>query len=182
MPSSEKQTDSAAAMNHGVLLAVYDEQLGREQCDFVTRHPWPLGTTIHLLFVVELSVLPILAPGLVADIESEEKKYGQFLCESLTKRLMRQLPGCVVMTHIVDGDARDEILKIAAQERPELIVLGSRPHHGLDRIIASSVSNEIAQHAQCSTYIVRIPEAQAAETIDVANEDLPVQITSFIGR
>jgi nucleotide-binding universal stress UspA family protein len=183
MSSTKKQSNSVSEKTPCVLVAVYDEQLGRVQCDFVARHPWPLGTIIHLLFVVELDGLPILAPGLVVDIEREEKKYGHFLCQSLTNRLNQQLPGRVLMSHVISGAAKDEILKFADREHPDLIVLGSRPHHGLERVISASVSQDIAQHANCSTYIVRIPEEQAAvaDNLHVGIEDLPVQMTSYSG-
>lgn len=58
-------------------------------------------------------------------------------------------------THVVYGDAAEEILSFAEQEGIDVIVIGSSGAGPVKRALLGSVSTKIALHARCSVYIVR---------------------------
>lgn len=60
-----------------------------------------------------------------------------------------------VSTDIIRGEPKSKILDAAEQWNAELIVLGSLGRTGLERFLLGSVSEAVAQHAQCSVEIVR---------------------------
>lgn len=58
-------------------------------------------------------------------------------------------------THVVYGDATEEILALAEQENIDVIVIGSSGAGPVKRALLGSVSTKISLHARCSVYIVR---------------------------
>jgi nucleotide-binding universal stress UspA family protein len=52
------------------------------------------------------------------------------------------------------GPAADSILAVCAEERAELVVLGSRGRGGLKAALLGSVSTKVAAHAPCPCVIV----------------------------
>ena len=56
---------------------------------------------------------------------------------------------------VVEGNPLLTILGRAAEWRPDLIVLGSHPRSGLDRVLFESVAEKVAHQAACSGEIVR---------------------------
>jgi nucleotide-binding universal stress UspA family protein len=56
--------------------------------------------------------------------------------------------------HVVEGDPCTEILAMAREWPATMIVLGSRLHSGLDRLLGS-VSSGVLRHARCSVHVVR---------------------------
>jgi nucleotide-binding universal stress UspA family protein len=69
-----------------------------------------------------------------------------------------------------DGDPAHEIVEFAREHRIGLLVLGTRGHTGLRRLLLGSVARNVLLHAPCSVLIIR-------ETVDpnsVAAEREPV--------
>jgi len=62
-----------------------------------------------------------------------------------------------VETRVAQGEARIGILDVAAQWRPDLILLGSHGRRGLRRFLLGSVAEFVSRHADCSVEIVRLP-------------------------
>ncbi len=57
-------------------------------------------------------------------------------------------------TKLIDGGTPyDEIIKSANQN--DLIILGSKGHSNIERIMIGSVSEKVLRHAKCSVMIVR---------------------------
>jgi nucleotide-binding universal stress UspA family protein len=53
------------------------------------------------------------------------------------------------------GDPADTLLRIAAERRADLIVVGARGLSGRDRYQLGSVSEKVVHHARCSVLVVR---------------------------
>jgi nucleotide-binding universal stress UspA family protein len=47
------------------------------------------------------------------------------------------------------------ILKIADQEKPDLLVMGSRGLGGIQRLLTGSVSQKVHNSAECTVVVVR---------------------------
>jgi nucleotide-binding universal stress UspA family protein len=56
---------------------------------------------------------------------------------------------------ITEGYAADRICEIAAEEKIDMIVIGSRGLSGLGRFLMGSVSDRVVHHAPCSVTVVR---------------------------
>ena len=55
---------------------------------------------------------------------------------------------------LIEGPAAPAILRIAADERCDMIVMGSRGHGQLSGLLLGSVSSVVAQRAECPVLIV----------------------------
>jgi nucleotide-binding universal stress UspA family protein len=64
-----------------------------------------------------------------------------------------RMHGAQASTHTVTGDPADALLEVAAREKAELIVVGSRGMHGVKRVLGS-VPNKVSHSARCSVLIV----------------------------
>jgi len=63
--------------------------------------------------------------------------------------------GLPVVTRLRQGVPAEEILRAAADERADLIVLGSRGLSQVKAFLLGSVSDKVSHHAKCPTLIVR---------------------------
>ena len=59
-------------------------------------------------------------------------------------------------TRVIDGDARDVILSIAASVHADLIVIGTHGRRGLSRLLLGSVAEDIVRRAPCPVLAVRL--------------------------
>jgi nucleotide-binding universal stress UspA family protein len=64
--------------------------------------------------------------------------------------------------HVVDGAALPEILELAEKLPAELLVVATRGHSGVARILLGSVATGVIQSAPCSVLAVRQPEPSAS--------------------
>lgn len=67
--------------------------------------------------------------------------------------------GVACRTILRHGPVADEIVKVAAEERADLLVVGSRGLSGIRRLLLGSISNEVAVKASCPVLIVKLPQA-----------------------
>jgi nucleotide-binding universal stress UspA family protein len=53
------------------------------------------------------------------------------------------------------GDPRDALLRLAADERVDLMVVGSHGRTGLAKLLLGSVSSHAVTHASCNVLVVK---------------------------
>lgn len=61
-----------------------------------------------------------------------------------------------------EGDAAAELIKAAAQDKSDCIVIGSRGKTGLTRVVLGSVARGVLFHAECSVLVTHAPTAGTA--------------------
>lgn len=77
------------------------------------------------------------------------------------------------------GHPCDEILKIAAEEKVDLILLGNSARRGLNRIIAGSVASEVRKHAKVPVLVAKRPTS-CEEPYSWSDAIAAVSVTSAI--
>jgi nucleotide-binding universal stress UspA family protein len=75
--------------------------------------------------------------------------------------------GIACRTILRHGPVADEIVKVAAEERVDLLVVGSRGLSGIRRLLLGSISNEVAVKAPCPVLIVKLPQPTKASAAAV---------------
>ncbi|HEX9438443.1 MAG TPA: universal stress protein [Roseiflexaceae bacterium] len=75
---------------------------------------------------------------------------GERLLESARAQVGDAVP---VETQLIEGPPAPAILRVADDQRADLIVMGSRGHGQLGGLLLGSVSNAIAQRAPCPVLI-----------------------------
>ncbi len=61
------------------------------------------------------------------------------------------------MTLREGSEEAEEILKVADELDPDIIVLGHKGKSAIKRFLLGSVSNRVTHHAKCSVWVVRRP-------------------------
>ena len=60
-----------------------------------------------------------------------------------------------------EGDPADQLRRAATDEAGDLIVMGSRGHVGITRLVMGSVAHAVLTHAHCSVLVVKRPHEDA---------------------
>lgn len=104
----------------------------------------------------------VVVPPLVQDLEPLRKRLREMAASH---------PRVPIETRMVEGDAAKEILRIAASEQCDLIVLGSHGRHGLSRLIMGSVAEQVIRRARCSVVVAKAPPLEADDGDDIIGLD-----------
>ena len=112
------------------------------------------GAALHVVYVIET--------GLFSSIPMDntwEVIYGlledQVKEAHLAAAKKAQAQGVGITTHLKEGHAGEEILRLARETGADLIVVGSHGKSNLDRILLGSVSSFVVAHSPVSTLVVR---------------------------
>jgi nucleotide-binding universal stress UspA family protein len=125
---------------------------------------WPLFRQEHVtvLTVAELAV-PVAAgftPGMYDQAlevytRSADDTRRETEQEAMNEAHRLVSAGLAADAVALDGDPAAEILQYAASRGVATIVVGTRGHTGLARLILGSVARNVLQHAGCSVLVVR---------------------------
>ena len=98
--------------------------------------------------------------------------YRQAIGTEARARLAELVPAeardwCQIDTRVTRGEPSVEILRVAAAERPDLVVLGAGRPGALDRMLLGSTTQQVVRQASCPVLIVRGgDEATLHESLD----------------
>jgi nucleotide-binding universal stress UspA family protein len=121
--------------------------------DYVIPLAALLRARVTLLHVVQLPSLgmPGFKPGVTAYLDELEAERRSLL-QGYTARLRRA--GLPCQEAMARGLPAEQILGVAAAQHADLIVLGSRRHSGLHRLLMGSVVEKVVRLAPCPVLIV----------------------------
>jgi len=145
-----------------ILLAVDGSAFSEEAASEVARRPWPAGSELRVVYVVE----PVPAPppemwsGSYEDyfaelnlwLRSQARKALDAAAHILEAREDKTLK---VTTETLTGEPKRAIPEEAESWNADLVVVGSHGHGFWNRLILGSVSQAVAAHSPCSVEIVK---------------------------
>lgn len=141
-----------------VLLCTEDSPCSEAALTYLEKMSWAPGT--HFICLSVSPQPPVFygeAYGAWVEIDQkvteEGLKYHRELAEAAVKRLA--VPGRTAEARTVTGDPRVEILSVAEQEKPDLIVLGSHGRSGLSKLVLGSVASHVVTHAHRPVLVVK---------------------------
>lgn len=139
-----------------ILLATDGSPLSTPAIQAAVRRPWPPGSVVRVLVVVEFP-LPIGPEAAVAAnftrLAEEARKDGEQIARSVRETVVQA--GLPVDVAVREGRAGREIVDAAKTWGADLILMGSRGRTGLKRALLGSVSEYVVSHATCSVEVVR---------------------------
>ncbi len=119
---------------------------------FLERRPFRQPVDLTLL-----SVLPGINPSwgtaaLAAEpLQAREKENAQLFLQSAANQLKRL--GYSVRTQVLIGAPVESILDQAHQQKPDLILMGSRGRKGVSRLVLGSVSHAVLHQTPCPVLV-----------------------------
>jgi len=141
-------------MFQSILTAIDGSKKSEAALDVAIGEAKVHGAALHVVYVIET--------GLFSSIPLDntwEVIYGllekQGKDAQLTAAKKAQDQGVRITTHLKEGHAGNEILKLARETGTDLIVLGSHGKSNLDRILLGSISSFVVGHSPVSTLVVR---------------------------
>jgi nucleotide-binding universal stress UspA family protein len=125
------------------------------------------ATAIHVIgAAVFSSALALTAPGPI-DIASDADTLRTELHDDAEHWIARAVTDNgrrePISAEVAFGDPGREIVAAAERTRTDLIVMGSRGHVGLKRMVLGSVASHVLRHAPCPTLVVKEPEDEIVE-------------------
>jgi len=147
-----------------LLLAIDGSAPSRAALEEVAKRPWPAGTQVEVLHVVEAAHL-----WTTSSTAEELARRGGNLLTTAVAQLFAS--GLEAHGEMLQGDAKRAILDRAAPTHPDWIVVGS---HGsaATRLVVGNVASAVLHYAPCSVEIVRT-RAGAAPKILLATDGSP---------
>jgi nucleotide-binding universal stress UspA family protein len=151
-----------------ILLAIDGSEHSARTVDALGCHPWPTGSTVRVLSVVDqvVTATPEVAIFSAETIQAERQQLVE-VADELTTRFANWLcsSGLTAEKQVRAGDPKTVIIDEAQEWGADLIVVGSHGHTGIKRWLLGSVAQSVVSHAPCSVYVVRERnQNQAAET------------------
>ena len=157
---------SEAAPLRRIILAIDGSSGSAKALEFVLRTFRPdRPTGKGQLAPIYVSVIQVIARRPLAPLEVgttipwikyrrlKEKETGWRLVEQSAQKLIEA--GFRAETLCPLGNPADKIMKVAAQQHADLIVMGAKGLSGVDRFLLGSVSTRVVQHANCAVLVVR---------------------------
>jgi len=144
-----------------ILLTTDGSECSLAAARSVASRPWPAGSEVRVISVLELSPAwfrkpyPYLDPKAMEELRGAAMKQAQDAVAAAERILADaglEESGTVV---VPTATAKEMILKDAADWGADLIVAGSHGRRGVRRLMLGSVSEPLAYHAHCSVEIVR---------------------------
>jgi len=121
-----------------------------------------LGAELVLAHVATDAMLwreGVYTPDLRAVVEGQRKWAADALA---ARALAVGAEGVTARAVVKDGVAWKEIVRLAAEEHADMIVMGTQGRTGLERLLLGSVAERVLRHAPCPVLTVR-PEPNSKE-------------------
>ncbi len=128
------------------------------------------------------------AYSMAQPLAKDALKNSRILAEKGAARLRKDFPGWKISASTVLDAPAQGILHTAEKWKPGLIVLGSKGHTALGRLLLGSVSHKVLTHAGCSIRIARPAKARnaaAAPRVLLAvdgSKDSEAMVNRVVGR
>src|SRR5579871_1618012 len=129
-----------------ILLAIDASPSSEAAINEVMARPWPSGTTVEVLSVVEMPSWAL--PEVVEEAVRRTEELVKRATEQLRSRGLKAGP------RILSGHPKEVIVDHAGQMATDLVVIGSSGDTGLTRLLLGSVA-DVVRFSPCSVEVVR---------------------------
>lgn len=135
-----------------LLVAIDSSPTGDTVINQVARRPWPRGTSVCVLNVIDSRAISSDFVDVVAFAESQSEA-ALSMVKAAAHRLSAS--GIEARGEIIDGYPRTSIIEVARQWPTDLIIIGSQGYQSLADFLLGSVATNVLRNAPCSVEIVR---------------------------
>jgi nucleotide-binding universal stress UspA family protein len=159
-----------SALNR-ILVPVDFSSCSYAACDLATKYATTMGASVELLHVQEPPAWQgFVIPELVVSMPDEASTSLHEFVETRTQRALDQLMEKLERAGVIHVHHRQEagepgavIVRIAEEERFDLIVMGTHGRKGFERLVMGSVAERVVRHAPCPVLTVRAQDEAVSE-------------------
>lgn len=126
----------------------------------LSRPAFDLACALSRDFGAELILCHVSPPPIIAAGEGAVIDFPTGEAEQMTARLERLNPDDphVWVTHrLLRGDPAAEVVRLADEVKPDLIVMGTHGRGGLSRLLMGSVAEGVMRKAPCPVVTMKAP-------------------------
>lgn len=142
-------------MFHTILVAIDGSEVSKQSLNTAIDESKVWKADLHAVYVIEtgmLSSIPI--DNTLEVIYSLMENEGAHTMDECRETATRA--GVELTTHIKQGHAGNEILKLAEEIKADCIILGSHGKSEIDRLLLGSVTSHVVRHSPITTLVVRV--------------------------
>ena len=153
--ATKHSTEQAARNGLKILVGIDGSSFSLAAARSVAARPWPKGTIVKLLSVIE----PVVhLDDLIREGQNEAETIRQV---STQAEAILSCSGLRTISEVVkgNGNPKSEIIGRAAAWEADLVIVGSHGRRGLKRWLLGSVSEAVARHVPCSVEVIRTAKA-----------------------
>jgi nucleotide-binding universal stress UspA family protein len=146
-----------------ILIGVDGSDFSKAAIEHVCRQTWPAGSEVVVVSAVAQPVIPspelyvAAATTATAILEAERRSHEEFVSKAEAEF---RRAGLTARGRVMDGDAREALVRAAREEGAQLLVVGSHGRTGLAKLLLGSVASHVVSHAPCNVLVVRPGQKQ----------------------
>jgi nucleotide-binding universal stress UspA family protein len=153
-------------MINKVLVAIDNTGLASQVVDTLSAQMHPDQTEVLVLEVVEplvYSVPPEMSPGYAPE-QAARRKQSQELAKVTVEQAVKALEkaGFKASKRVVEGEPKEGILGVAAEWKPDVIVVTSHARQGVAKFFHRSVAEGVVHGATCAVLVIKETAAKKA--------------------
>jgi nucleotide-binding universal stress UspA family protein len=140
-----------------LLLATDGSSFSTAVAQSIAARPWPEGTQVKVISVVEMAV-PAIEPRYgAAEMIERMRIENTKLAEKWVEAAEQIVSGAGLKTSraVIGGYAKAMIVDEAREWNADIVMLGSHGRRGITRLLMGSVSDAVAMQAERSVEIIR---------------------------
>jgi nucleotide-binding universal stress UspA family protein len=141
-----------------ILLAVDSSPLSEAVISEVEARPWPAGTEVCALTVIDSFALTY-SVGYLEPFMKNEDDAARVLVQEVAERFTRR--ALQTTTQVAEGYPAASIVEEAEKYGADFVFVGSHGHGGFVRFLLGSVAKAVVQNAACSVEVIRHPRHDA---------------------
>jgi nucleotide-binding universal stress UspA family protein len=137
-----------------ILVAIDGSEISKRSLQMAIDEAKAWDAKLHAIYVIETGMLSsVPVDNTLEVIYSLLENEGARIMEESQKSASDA--GIALETHIKQGHAGNEILKLAEEMEVDLIMLGSHGKSDIDRLLIGSVTTYVVRHSSITTLVVR---------------------------
>lgn len=142
-----------------ILIAVEDKAYGESLVRFLSKWELPAETAFYVMVVIKPLVLHDfgypMSRGFFDPLLEVDNGYAIKLLDHVEACLKKEFPAASTTKIIEYGAVVQKILKESAEKKIDWILLGSHGRTGVNKFLLGSVSQAVANRANCTVTVVR---------------------------
>ena len=141
-----------------ILIGVDGSACSKAAVEHVCKQPWPAGSQMVVVSAVGQPVIAsaevyVAAATAAVEVMEEERRFHEELVSRAEGELRKA--GFPTRGRVMNGDAREALVKAARDEGAHLLVVGSHGRTGFAKLLLGSVASYVVSHAPCNVLVVK---------------------------